>query len=586
MKKRSLSIRAIVSLLAVSMLTLLGVPTANAVDGTSAIATIAGTGTAGDGADGPDATASALDSPRNVAIAADGTVYVADTNNNKVRKITPAGAISTFAGTGTAAYSGDGGQANLAELSGPQGVAVDAAGVVYIADSGNNRVRAVANDGVITTFAGTGVSGSTGDGAAATLARLSSPVDVALSSTGIVYIVDHFSQKIRAVATDGNISTFAGTGDAGAANPVGPATAAELNHPRGVAVDKNDVVYIADTFNHLVRKVDAAGNISTVAGTGSAGSTGDGGQATSAQVFRPGDVAVDADLKIYIGDSDNNLVRMVATDGVISTIAGGADGGAAGTAGASTLVGPSGVAVDSAGSLFVAELGAHQVLKISDASAPDTTDPVVTITSPADGSTVALDAVVEADFACTDAGSGIDTCVATLDGVAIVDGATIDTATAGDMVLSVTGTDGAGNDATVTSTFTVEDSSEPDSRIITGAYAGSSGNTAVIARLYVAILKRQPETAGHEYWMSQIAAGVRIQDITAFFVVSPEFQLVYGDTTNEEFVDLLYQNVMHRPGEATGRAYWIGELDKGWPRLELALFFSQSDEFKIHTQTS
>ena len=253
------------------------------VSGSDTITNIAGSGTAGATGDGGQATSAQLNVSAWAAVDAQGNVYVTDSGNNKLRKVS-GGTITTFAGTGAAGSAGDGGQATSAQLSALRGVAVDGQGNVYIGDSGNNKIRKVSG-GTITTFAGTGAAGATGDGGQATSAQLNFPRGVAVDGQGNVYIADSSNNKIRKVS-GGNISTFAGTGTAGAAGDGGPATSAQLNFPSGVAVDGQGNVYIADQSNNKVRKV-SGGNISTFAGTGAAGAAGDGGQATAAQLNQP-----------------------------------------------------------------------------------------------------------------------------------------------------------------------------------------------------------------------------------------------------------------------------------------------------------
>ena len=195
--------------------------------------------------------------------------------------------IDTIAGTGTEGYSGDGGAATAAQLNNPRGVAVDGSGNVYIADLSNNRIRKVDGSGNISTIAGTGTQGYSGDGGAATAARLNWPQQVAVDGTGNVYIADTGNQRIRKVDGAGNISTFAGTGTEGYSGDGGAATAARLNSPQEVALDNAGNVYIADTGNDRIRKVDGSGNISTFAGTGTEGYSGDGGRSDRGAAEQP-----------------------------------------------------------------------------------------------------------------------------------------------------------------------------------------------------------------------------------------------------------------------------------------------------------
>ncbi|MDN3297266.1 SMP-30/gluconolactonase/LRE family protein, partial [Streptomyces ficellus] len=248
------------------------------------ISTVAGTGIGGfEGDDGP-AVSAQLNYPYGIALDSTGTLYFSDHGNHRVRKVTADGTISTIAGTGTAGYRGDDGPATSAQLNWPRDVAVDGAGTVYIVDSSNNRVRRIAADGTISTVAGTGKAGFGGDGGLATSAQLNVPFGLAVDSTGALYIAEYNSHRVRRITADGKITTVAGTGTAGSKGDGGPAVSAQLNRPQALAVDDTGNLYIADSNNHRVRKVAADGTISTVAGTGTAGFDGDDGPATSAQL--------------------------------------------------------------------------------------------------------------------------------------------------------------------------------------------------------------------------------------------------------------------------------------------------------------
>jgi sugar lactone lactonase YvrE len=229
-----------------------------------------------------------------VALDAAGNLYIADRDNNRVRRISAAtGIITTVAGTGALGYGGDGGPATSAILNRPIAVALDGAGNLYIADWFNNRVRKVDTTGVITTVAGTGTAGFAGDGGAATSALLRDPTGVAVDAAGNLYIADRVNARVRRVDTAGNITTFAGERHTGLRGRWTLATNASMVRPISVAVDAAGQLFITDTDGHNVRKVDAAGFISTVAGTGVGGFSGDGGPATAAQLLYPWGVAID-----------------------------------------------------------------------------------------------------------------------------------------------------------------------------------------------------------------------------------------------------------------------------------------------------
>ncbi len=255
---------------------------AGAVGGADRIETVVGTGTSGFSGDGGQATLATVRFPQGLAVDSKGAIVIGDTGNNRVRRVSPSGVIKTIAGTGAFGFSGDGGPATAAALDNPQGVAVDQAGNVYVVDTFNRRIRRIASDGAIVTIAGTGNIGYNGDGIPATSATFNDPMDVAVDSAGNVYVADSFNNRIRKIAPDGIITTVAGNGGSGYNGDGIPATSATLSLPSGIAVDKDGNVYIADQLNNRVRKISAGGTITTVAGNGVAGFGGDGGSALGA----------------------------------------------------------------------------------------------------------------------------------------------------------------------------------------------------------------------------------------------------------------------------------------------------------------
>jgi hypothetical protein len=339
------------------------------------ISTLAGNGTAGFSGNGGLATGAELDEPSGVAVDTSGNLYIADYYNNRIRKVTAStGDISTVAGNGTAGYSGDGGAATSAELYWPYGVAVDMSGNIYIADSTNERIRKVtASTGVISTVAGNGTVGHSGDGGAATSAELDNPHGVAIDGSGNIYIADGYNNRIRKVTVStGTITTVAGNGTAGYSGDGGAATSAELDWPFGVALDTSGNIYIGDYNNNRVRKVTVStGIITTVAGDGykigrgnSGGYSGDGGLATSAELNQPLGVAVDVSGNIYIADLFNYRIRKVTVStGIISTVAGDGTAGYAGDGGSATSaeIYASGVALDNAGTIYIADVNNQRV---------------------------------------------------------------------------------------------------------------------------------------------------------------------------------------------------------------------------------
>ncbi len=332
------------------------------------ITTVAGDGTQGFSGDGGSATNASLDNPYGVAVDTAGNLYIADSYNHRVRKVSTSGTITTVAGDGSGDFGGDGGPATNASLSSPYGVAVDTAGNLYIADSGNDRVRKVSTSGTITTVAGNGTQGFSGDGGPATNASLHTPAGVAVDTAGNLYIADSYNHRVRKVSTSGTITTVAGDGTQGFAGDGGLATNADLSNPYGVTVDTAGNLYIADIYNDRVRKVSTSGTITTVAGNGAYGFSGDGGSATNASLYEPAGVAVDTAGNLYIADSYNHRVRKVSTSGTITTVAGNGTQGFSGDGGSATnasLYEPAGVAVDTAGNLYIADTSNNRVRKVS-----------------------------------------------------------------------------------------------------------------------------------------------------------------------------------------------------------------------------
>ncbi|MFA9271710.1 MAG: NHL repeat-containing protein [Baekduiaceae bacterium] len=319
------------------------------------ISTVAGTGASGVSGDGGPATDAALMFPLDVAVEADGSVLIADSNSTRLRRVSPAGVISTVAGTGASGYSGDGGPATSAQLSYPSSVAVAPDGSIVFVDAFNRCVRRVGPDGIITTIAGTGTMGSSPDGGAATAANIT-PFAVAVERDGSVLIAE--SAKVRRVDASGIITTVAGTGAYASGGDGGPATSAQLNMPSAVAVAPDGGILIAEMFGQRVRRVSPEGIISTIAGTGAMGFSGDGGPATAAQLQGPEGVAVAPDGSVLIGDRVNHRVRRVDPQGIITTIAGGGSPEGVGDGGPATnaaLYYPTGVEATPAGKVLIAD---------------------------------------------------------------------------------------------------------------------------------------------------------------------------------------------------------------------------------------
>jgi sugar lactone lactonase YvrE len=329
-------------------------------------------GGAGFKGDGDLAVLAQLDQPQGLAVDNAGNLYIADSNNERIRKVTPAGIITTVAGNGTPGFSGDGGLATTAQLSGPSAVAVDAAGNLYIADSSNNRIRKVTPAGVISTVAGNGSScclaPSGGLGGQATAAPIAYPVGIAVDGAGNLYIAGVFSPRILKVTPAGILSSAAGNGQFGFTGDGGPATAATLSSPSAVAVDRAGNLYIADSGNLRIRKVNAAGTISTIAGNGQFGFSGDGGSATSASITYAPAVAVDPSGNLFIIDQSSLRIRRVDAAGIITTVAGNGESGFGGDGGPATsalLNYPLGLAADASGNVYIADTGNSRVRKLT-----------------------------------------------------------------------------------------------------------------------------------------------------------------------------------------------------------------------------
>ncbi len=330
------------------------------------ITTIAGNGVYSYSGDGAAATAAQFFAPQATAVDAAGNLYIADTQNNVVRRVDSKGVVSTIAGTGTAGSSGDSGAATAAQLNTPRGVAVDTAGNIYIADTANNKVRKVSG-GTISTYAGTGTAAYSGDGGAAASAALSAPLELAVDPAGNLYIADTGNNVIRKVSSSGTISTIAGSATQGYSGDGGNATAAQLNAPQSVALDSAGDVFIADTLNNVIREVNTKGVIQTIAGNGLSGYTGDGGLAVNAEFAGPTSVAVDAAGNIYVADSTARI-RKIFPSGIVNTIGGGNGLGYTGDGGVATSAkvnGATGLAVDSKGNVFFADTANNAARELS-----------------------------------------------------------------------------------------------------------------------------------------------------------------------------------------------------------------------------
>jgi sugar lactone lactonase YvrE len=328
------------------------------------VTTLAGSGALGS-VDGTRTEAS-FASPQGLAVDWSGNVYVADSDNHKIRKITPAGVVTTLAGSGS--YGSVDGTGNAASFSAPAGVAVDSSGNVYVADTGNNKIRKITSSGVVTTLAG-GAGGSlwhnwsgSADGTG-NAAGFFSPRGIAVDSSGNVYVADWGGHKIRKITPAGVVTTLAGSGASGSADGMG--TAASFYEPNGVTVDSSGNVYVADSSNYKIRKITSTGVVTTLAGSGASGSIDGTGTAArlSLSYMSPMGVAVDGGGNIYFGGSK---VRKITSTGVVTTLAGsGASGSLDGAAKVANFSYVVGVAVDTSGNVYVADSGNHKIRKIT-----------------------------------------------------------------------------------------------------------------------------------------------------------------------------------------------------------------------------
>lgn len=337
------------------------------VDRHGTIQTAAGDGYLQSVGDGLAATSAMLSQPSAVALDGVGNLYIADTGTNRVRQVAPAGTIRTFAGSGLAGPGADQTAAAKSSLYSPMSVALGPAGNLYIADTYNHRVRAVNANGLISTVAGTGVAGRGAEGLPAAQMNLRAPRGVCLDRAGTLYVVDTGNHRVLRVLPGGATQTAAGNGSPGNAGDGGAAAMAQLNMPSGCTLDTAGNLFLADTGNHRIRKVTAAGRITTVAGTGVAGFSGDEGPATAAQLNGPAGIAVEDDGNLFVTDTQNHRIRQVTPDGAIHTIAGQGSAGYSGdgeTATSAQLYGPAGLTLDGAGNLYLADSGNNRIRRL------------------------------------------------------------------------------------------------------------------------------------------------------------------------------------------------------------------------------
>jgi sugar lactone lactonase YvrE len=329
------------------------------------------------------------------------TVYFSDSTANRIRQFQiSAGAqsVAIVAGTGQSTFDSADDTALTARLTAPRGLTRDSAGNIYFADSKNQVVRKITPQGALVTLAGNGTNLDAGDGALATASELSGPVDVALASSGNIYILEQTGERIRVITPDGNINTYAGTGIVGApSSPTGKATSQPVNAPQGMTIDSSGSLYYADTGNNLIRKITTDGNVATIVGTGAASYTGDGGPALAATIRNPTGVAIDSSGNIFIADTRNNVIREVGTDGIISTVAGNGTAGYNGDGSPATsfeLNQPTAVTIGPSCSVLVADVGNQRIRQVFPGVAYTVTTNPAGLKVLADGQTVSTPAVL------------------------------------------------------------------------------------------------------------------------------------------------------------------------------------------------
>jgi trimeric autotransporter adhesin len=367
---RSVKFKSLILLVVVAALSAGSVSAgAQAISRVPVIKTIAGNGTNGYSGDGGPATSAEFSNLCGLTFDNDGNLFIADPGNNRIRKLaTGTGLITTFAGNGTAGYAGDNGPATNAELQAPCGEAIDSAGNLFIADSGNNVIRKVTPAGVITTVAGNNTTGYSGDNGLATSASLYTPTAVLVDSSGNLFIADSRNNRVREVAAaTGVITTIAGTGTSGYTGDNGSATNATLNLPQSVVEDSIGNLYIADTGNNVVREVSTAGTITTMAGNGTAGYSGDAGPAASASLNQPYAIVFDGSGNLYIADAANNLIRVVSRAGIIDSVAGNNTAGFSGDGGpalSASLNNPHGIVLDDQGNIYISDRNNYRIREV------------------------------------------------------------------------------------------------------------------------------------------------------------------------------------------------------------------------------
>jgi len=319
--------------------------------------TIAGDG-GGGFADGSGINAQ-FHHPSGVAVDKDGNLYIADQGNQRIRKITPEGEVSTVAGDGTAAYRDHATDARMAQFHRPADVAMDEVGNLYIADQNNHRIRKITPEGEVSTLAGSTLGFRDASG---TSAQFSHPSGVAVDKDGNLYIADHYNNRIRKISPSAEVTTIAGNGSMGHRDhTIG--TEAQFAHPRGVEVDKNGNVYVADYGNHRIRKISPEGEVSTLAGGGLIGDFADG-SSSQARFHNPAELVMDGNGNIYVTDSSNHRIRKISPEGEVSTLAGAEQGYHDDVGTDAQLSRPTGLVIDNNANLYITDFENNRIRKL------------------------------------------------------------------------------------------------------------------------------------------------------------------------------------------------------------------------------
>lgn len=548
-------------------------PAANAAAGpTGTIVTVAG-------GNGTGSASNQVNLPRGIAIDDAGTLYVADTENHRVQRVTfDIGGTPTYTTVG-----GTDGQGNdPTELYSPSDVVPAADGSLYVIDTWNHRLQRITFDlngdpePATTVYGGNGYNGGVNDFAV--------PSGIALASDGTVFVSDRDNDRVQKIAFDGsgnpNLAITVAGGNGRGSDPD------ELNSPHGIALDSEGSLYIADAGNHRIQKVTFDGDGNANAATTIFGGLGAGTDANSLNT--PWGVVVRSDGSMYVSDTGNERILNVGFDGdgdalPATTVAGGNGGGSADNQ-FNTV---SGIALDTDNGLFIADPYNHRIrtltleaIVVPDPDPdPDVTAPLIVLAAHAE---TRVGETTTVSFSCEDVGTaGLQSCTATLNDKPVLNGDVVPATSRGTQTLVVTAVDTEGNTSTKTTTF-----ESLGARELVGDFKDLDGDPAAVARLYLAAFARVPEATGFSYWKSTISSGMSLQDMANHFANGTEFKNSYSTTTNSDFVDFMYERVLARSAEPEGHAFWLAQLDAGMPKAELLLWFSGSPEFKGITYTS